>query len=160
MCKKAHRTTKQKRDSELCFQISSTAVYDTGFKNAWFGYSIANASSIPKLKDFVKRINDTGLILGANTTELITHEYGHLIDFAYQKRFTSPSSDLMEEFFRQCHLVDTERSWVQRDLEKEVGSYINNSTKEFFAEAYRLYKHKKLPKQLKFVRSFMEKLGE
>ena len=137
------------------FEVVSSTDVKTGSQSVVLLYSEKTAGSVSTAQKTVKKMHDAGLIKNASIKDCVTHEFGHILDVTRAKKWTSPSTDL-QEFIQKRFTDHYEIQGFRNKIAQEVGSYINTNTSEFFAETFRLYKTNTLPKDMQFIKPFMD----
>ena len=131
------------------------------FTNITFRYNKRLAGSTTKLNDSIKKLRSSGQILDATRKSMMTHEYGHFVaDLNPISKFHNASVGL-DEFIAK-HFDDDLHTILhyKREQAKISGKYLLHNTEEQFAELYRLWKEKKLIKDLEFVGDYLQQLKQ
>ena len=131
------------------------------FTNITFRYNKRLAGSTTKLNDSIKKLRSSGQILDATPKSMMTHEYGHFVaDLNPISKFHNASVGL-DDFIAK-HFDDDLRTILhyRQEQAKISGKYLLHNTEERFAELYRLWKEKKLIKDLEFVGDYLQQLKQ
>jgi hypothetical protein len=131
-------------------------VYGSG-NSTWIGI---NKNNFNNIDDFIKNLNDTGVILNSNTKELLTHEWAHVFDLSHTKAmFNSPSLALHNELINKIEDSGLDRYLYLQNIRQVSGDYFDTNSQEFFAETYRLYDANKLPDKYNWMKEFFKSIG-
>jgi hypothetical protein len=149
-----HRVTRR-QDNEIM------AVIQTGNRVA-LGYNADRMKSLAEMEKYIGQLRESGTVINVDSpAELVSHEGGHVLDVVgYVRaggRVSTPfPSDLLIDEWYERFSDPSDRNFAEGRLRGEAGTYILSSTKEFYAEAYRMYVHDKLPKDLEWVKAVFE----
>ena len=121
-----------------------------------FKYGINNAGNKKRLNDSIRRLNEKGIIKNGTVESIMTHEYGHILDYINPiDTLTSPSNALNKLLSDKFKLNKLEILTKQSQIS---GTYILTNAEEQFAEMYRLWKENKLIEEFEFVGDFFNSL--
>jgi hypothetical protein len=138
---------------------------NVGDKQA-LAYSTTNTGTMSKLSQTMDKLRESGTVRNMRSPEeFITHEFAHAIDNARSPGIIArtPSDKLMQawhEQFKADGFYDAGREGrTARRMAETTGTYINSNKQEFFAEAFRMYKHNSLPPELEWAKAFFKGMG-